>query len=135
MHDSQKNILVVGLPSETDYKRLPVAGNYASYEYGWPTVLWLSPALLVAPAMWLLSRRVEWKGRVGWTSVIVRTKLVGPGVALLIVAGLLLVNNYPFGQPPFDVYRDGNGLQPHQRLIEYVRERGGVHRFSFVGAP
>src|SRR5439155_9916202 len=40
IHDLQKNILVVGLPSETDYKRLPVAGNYASYEYGWPTVLW-----------------------------------------------------------------------------------------------
>src|SRR5438093_4874695 len=47
IHDAQKNILVVGLPSETDYKRLPVAGNYAAYDYGWLTVLWLSPVLLV----------------------------------------------------------------------------------------
>jgi len=130
MHDSQKNILVVGLPAETDYERLPVAGNYASYEYGWPTVLWLSPALLVAPAMWLLNRRVERKVRVGWTFMVVRTRQVGPGVALLIVTGLLLVNNYPFGRPPFDVYQDGNGLQPHQRLIQYVRERGGLTVWS-----
>jgi hypothetical protein len=130
MHDSQKNILVVGLPSETDYKRLPVTGNYASYEYGWPTVLWLSPALLVAPAMWLLNRRVERKVRVGWTFMIVRTRLVVPGVVLLILASLLLFNNYPFARPPFDVYQDGNGLQPHQRLIQYVRERGGLTVWS-----
>src|SRR5713101_8249118 len=130
MHDSQKNILVVGLPSETDYKRLPVAGNYAAYEYGWPTVLWLSPALLVAPAMWLLNRRVERKVRVGWTFMIVRTRLVVPGVVLLIVAALLLFNNYPFGRPPFDVYQDGYGLQPHQRLIQYVREHGGLTVWS-----
>src|SRR5213594_1442365 len=130
MHDSQKNILVVGLPSETDYKRLPVAGNYAAYEFGWPTVLWLSPVLLVAPAIWLLNRRAE------------RKVSVGLGVLFLIVAGLLLFNNYPFGRPPFDIYQDGNGLQPYQRLIEYVRERGGLtvwsmpevrdsHRYSF----
>src|SRR5438552_4074921 len=134
MHDSQKDILVVGLPSETDYKRLPVAGNYSAYEYGWQTVLWLSPAMLIIPAMWLLNRRVERKVRVGWTSMIVRTRLVGPGVALLIVAGLLLFNNYPFGRPSFDVYRDGNGLQPHQRLIQYVRERGGVTVWSMPEA-
>src|SRR5439155_17362629 len=54
----------------------------------------------------------------------------GSGVALLIVAALLLFNNYPFGQPPFDVYQDGNGLQPHQRLIQYVRERGGLTVWS-----
>jgi len=130
MHDSQKNILVVGLQSETDYKRLPVAGNYAAYDFGWPTVLWLSPALLVAPALWLLNRRVERKVRVGWTFMIVRTRLVVPGVVLLIVAGLLLFNNYPFGRSPFDVYQDGNGLQPHQRLIQYVHERGGLTVWS-----
>jgi PHP domain-containing protein len=130
LHDAQKNILVVGLPADTDYKRLPVAGNYASYEYGWLSVLWLSPVLLVAPAMWLLNRRVERKVRVGWTFMIVRTRLVVQGVALLIVAGLLLFNNYPFGQPPFDVYQDGNGLQPHQHLIQYVRERGGLTVWS-----
>ncbi len=130
MHDSQKNILVVGLPSETDYKRLPVAGNYAAYEYGWMTVLWLSPTLLVAPAMWLLNRRVARKVKVGWTVMIVRTRRVGPGAALLVVAGLLLFNNYPFGQPPFDVYQDGNGLRPHQHLIEYVREQGGLTVWS-----
>src|SRR5207247_8659760 len=44
--------------------------------------------------------------------------------------GLLLSNNYPFGRPPFDAYEDGNGLQPHQRLIQYVHERGGLSVWS-----
>ena len=130
MHDSQKDMLVVGMPTPEDYRHLPVAGNYAAYEYGWSTVLWLSPALLVAPAMWLLNRRVERKVRVGWTFMIVRTRLVVPGVVVLIVASLLLFNNYPFGRPPFDVYQDGNGLQPYQRLIQYVHERGGLTVWS-----
>src|SRR5207245_6337950 len=133
MHDSQKNILVVGLPSEADYKLLPVAGNYAAYEFGWLTVLWLSPALLIAPAIWLFNRRVERQVRVGWTFMVVRTRQVGLGVALLITAGLLLFNNYPFGRPPFDIYQDGNGLEPYQRLIEHVRERGGLTVWSMPG--
>src|SRR5438132_9935793 len=120
MHDAQKNILVVGLPSETDYKRLPVAGNYAAYEYGWLTVLWLSPVLLVGPAVWLLNRRVERKVKVGWTFMVVRTRQVGLGVALLIVAVLLLFNNYPFGRPPFDVYQAGNRHQSCHYLLELV---------------
>ena len=134
MHDAQKNILVVGLPSEADYKRLPVAGNHASYEYGWLSVLWLSPVLLVGPAVWLLNRRVERKVKVGWTFMVVRTRQVGLGVALLIVAVLLLFNNYPFGRPPFDVYQAGNGLRPHQHLIHYVRDRGGLTVWSMPEA-
>ena len=134
MHDSQKDMLVVGMPTPEDYRHLPVAGNYAAYEYGWSTVLWLSPALLVAPAMWLLNRRVERKVRVGWTFMIVRTRLVVPGVVVLIVASLLLFNNYPFGRPPFDVYQDGNGLQPYQGLIQYVHQRGGLTVWSMPEA-
>ena len=130
MHDSQKNILVVGLPAETDYERLPVAGNYAAYETGWRTVLELSPVLLIPTAVWLMQRRIEKKVKVGWTFIVVRTRQVGPGVALLIVAGLLLFNNYPFGRPLFDMYQDGNGLQPHQGLIRYVRAHGGLAVWS-----
>ena len=134
MHDSQKNVLVLGLPAADDYQRLPAAGNYAAYEYGWGTFLWLWPVLLIPPAIWLMNRWVDRKVKVGWTFMIVRSRRLAPAVALLVVAGLLLINNYPFGTPHYDTYSDGSGLRPHQDLIDYVRQRGGLTIWSMPEA-
>ncbi len=134
MYDSQKNILVLGLSAEEEYRQLPVAGNSAAYVYGWGTFLWLSPALLIPLAVWMLRRRVERKVRVGWTFMIVRSRRTAPGVALLILAGLLLINNYPFGIPLYDLYNDEYRLSPHQHVIDYVRERGGLAVWSMPEA-
>ena len=134
MHDSQKNILVLGLPTEEDYARLPSAGNHAAYEYGWNTVVLLWPILLVPPAIRLITRRVERRMGTGWTLMVVHERRPTPGVALLTVSVFLLVNNYPFGTPPYDIYSDGNGLRPHQGVIDYVRQRGGISIWSMPEA-
>jgi len=134
MHDAQKNVLVLGLPRADDYDRLPATGNVAAYEYGWPTLFGLAPIVLIPPVIWLLNRRVERKVRVGWTFMIVRSRRVVPGVILLALAGVLLLNNYPFASPRYDPYQDGNGLRPHQELITYVREHGGMTVWSLPEA-
>jgi hypothetical protein len=134
MHDSQKNILVLGLPAEEDYERLPAAGNRATYEYGWKTVVLLWPVLLVPPAIRLINRRVDRRVGAGWTFMVVHERRPALGVALLTLAVLLLVNNYPFGTPPYDIYSDENGLRPHQGLIDYVRQRGGISIWSLPEA-
>ena len=130
MHDAQKNILVLGLSSERDYVQLPAAGNHGAYEYGWRTVIGLSPVLLIPPAVWLINHRADRKVRVGWTFMTVRSRRVGQGATLLIVASVLLANNYPFATPHYDLYRDSDGLHPHQDLIDYVHERGGLAVWS-----
>lgn len=134
MHDSQKNILVMGLPAADDYARLPGAGNHAADEYGWVSAALLSPILLIPPGIWLASRPVERKVRVGWTFMVVRERRRAPGISLLALAGLLLVNNYPFGAPRYDPYRDDAGWRPHQDLIDYVRARGGLTVWSMPEA-
>lgn len=134
MHDAQKNMLVLGLRSEEEYAHLPAAGNRGAYEYGWWTVAGLSPVLLIVPGIWLSTRRVDRKVRVGWTFMVVRERRMLPGIAVLSLAGLLLVNNYPFGVPVYDTYHDGEGLRPHQHLIDYVRERGGLTVWSMPEA-
>lgn len=134
MHDAQKNILVLGLRSEEEYARLPVAGNRGAYEYGWWTVAGLLPVLLIVPGIWLSTRRVDRKVRVGWTVMVVRERRMALGIAVLALAGLLLVNNYPFGVPAYDTYDDTQGLRPHQHLIDYVRERGGLTVWSMPEA-
>ena len=134
MHDAQKNVLVLGLPRADDYGRMPASGNHASYEYGWNTAVLLWPILLVPPAIWLIDRRVERRLGTGWTFMVVRERRPAPGVALLALAALLLVNNYPFGTPLYDTYSDENGLRPYQGLIEYVRQRGGITIWSLPEA-
>ena len=134
MHDSHKNLLVLGLPRADDYDRLPATGNHASYEYGLPTIIGLAPIVLIPPALWLLNRRIERKVRVGWTFMVVRSRHVVPGVIVLALAGVLLINNYPFATPRYDPYQDGSGLRPHQGLITYVRERGGLTVWSLPEA-
>jgi hypothetical protein len=134
MHDAQKNVLVLGLPRADDYDRMPAAGNHASYEYGWNTVVLLWPILLVPPAVWLINRRVERRLGTGWAFMVVRERRTAPGVALLALAVLLLINNYPFGTPLYDTYSDENGLRPHQGLIDYVQKRGGISIWSLPEA-
>lgn len=134
MHDSQKNVLVLGLPRADDYDRLPATGNPAAYEYGAATIIGLAPVILIPPAIWMLNRRVARKVRVGWTFMIVRSRRVVPGALLLALAGVLLLNNYPFATPRYDPYQDGNGLRPHQDLITYVREHGGLTVWSLPEA-
>jgi hypothetical protein len=134
MHDAQKNLLVLGLTAEDEYLRLPGAGNRAAYEYGWNTVVLLWPVLLVPPAIWLINRRVDRRMGAGWTFMVVCERRPAPGVALLTLAVLLLVNNYPFGTSPYDTYSDENGLRPHQGLIDYVRQRGGISIWSLPEA-
>ena len=134
MHDAQKNLLVLGLTAEDDYLRLPGAGNRAAYAYGWNTVILLYPVLLIPPAVWLVTRGVDRRVRVGWTFMVVRERRSAPGVALLALAALLLVNNYPFGTPLYDIYSDENGLRPYQGLIDYVRQRGGISIWSLPEA-
>ncbi|MDO8546439.1 MAG: hypothetical protein Q7R68_03675, partial [Nitrospirales bacterium] len=126
--------LVLGLPRADDYGRIPAAGNHASYEYGWNTVVLLWPILLVPPAIWLINRRVERRLGTGWAFMVVRERRPLPGVALLAVAVLLLINNYPFGTPLYDTYSDENGLRPHQGLIDYVQKRGGISIWSLPEA-
>jgi hypothetical protein len=134
MHDSQKNILVLGLKSADEYRRLPMTGNEEAYEYGWMTAVLVSPVLLVLPAIWLIRRPVQKNVRVGWTMMSVRVSRVRPGVILLATACVLLINNYPFASPSYDPYRGGSGHRPHQDLIRYVRDRGGLTIWSMPEA-
>jgi len=134
MHDAQKNILVWGLPQAEDYDGIPAVGNDAAYDYGWQTVVLLWPILLVPPAIWLITRRVQRRIGVGWAAMVLRERRPAPGIALLALALLLLVHNYPFGTPRYDSYRDDNALRPHQDVMNYVGQKGGISIWSMPEA-
>lgn len=117
MHNSQKNLLVLGLSKPEDYASLPVNGNQASYHYGWNSLWELAPAVLFVPAGWLMTRRC-------------RTAAAMLG----LTGGLLLVSAWPFGQPVFSAYDDRLGDRPYQAFIDATIERGGLVVWSMPEA-
>lgn len=136
MHNSQKNMLVLGLAKPEDYATLPVNGNQASYHYGWNSLWDLAPVVLFIPAVWLWRRRTVRFVRVGPTKYQETTRRHrGYGVVLAVAGTLLLCNAWPFGQPLFSVYDAGLGYRPYQNFIEAVKIKGGTVIWSMPEAP
>lgn len=117
MHNSQKNLLVLGLSKPEDYASLPVNGNQASYHYGWNSLWELAPAVLFVPAVWLMTRRYR-----------IAAAMLG------LTGGLLLASAWPFGQPVFSFYGDRLGDRPYQAFIDAAIERGGLVVWSMPEA-
>lgn len=134
MWNGQKNMLVAGLPRPEDYEGLPISGNAGAARLSWGSGLLLLPGLLWIPGIYLW--RVRRKRRVRLRHfTVVREVASRPYGALLMAAGAIgLANNFPFTIPPADPYRADPGVAPHQRLIDYVRERGGVIFWSMPEA-
>lgn len=133
MHDSQKNLLVVGLSDPEDYATLPAIGNPASYRYDGRTALCLAPVILFVPAAWLWRGRSSVAGRRGrpgrgWTARRIGSLLL-TGAALL-----LLFNAWPFSRPAFSAYDERLGYRPYQALIDAVNGRGGLVFWSMPEA-
>ena len=133
MHNSQKNLLVVGLSDPEDYAALPAIGNTASYRYDGRTALCLAPVVLFVPAAWL------WHGR---SSVASRRGRPGRGWSVrrtgsLLLTGaavLLLLNAWPFSRPVFSSYDERLGDRPYQAVIDAVNDRGGLALWSMPEA-
>lgn len=133
MHNGQKNILVVGLERPEDYRGLPVIGNGAISRFGWESLLLLSPGILVALGVWRLKRKRVRRHRFGGMTLAERRTAWGPGLVLIGLGFLFLVNNFPFTVSQFDQYHDP-GLRPYQELIDYAALKGAVSFWSYPEA-
>lgn len=134
MWNGEKKLLVAGLPRPEDYEGLPISGNPRAARFSWGSGLLLLPGLLWIPGVYLWRLRRKRRVRLQHFTV-VRGVGYRPYGALLMAAGAIgLANNFPFTLPPADPYRADLGVAPHQRLIDYVRGRGGVIFWSLPEA-
>lgn len=111
-NDYRKELLVVGLTRAADYRHLPVLHGPLSTEY----TVRLLPRVLVFLGVLVLSFYVIAQGGV--------MRYVGMGVA--VISAGLAINHHPFQSSPFDPYHGDQGVRPHQGLIDYVNQRGGL---------
>lgn len=134
MHNTQKNLLVLGLQRLEDLTALPVTGNGNSYRYGWESVLNLTPFLLFMPAAWLWRRRTY---RAIYVGMIRHKATVRYRVQAILLGGIalvLVVLAWPLSQPIFSQYDETLGNRPYQAVIDAVTGRGGIVVWSMPEA-
>lgn len=134
MHNSQRNLLVLGVLRAEDYAALPVPGNFASYHYGWKTLLNLTPALLFVPALWLWRAPSVIRSLDGRASTRTGAGRRVAVAALVVVAGLLLANAWPWSEPLFSPYDSQLGYRPYQAVIDAANAEGGTVLWSMTEA-
>jgi hypothetical protein len=134
LHNTQKNILVVGLDLP-GLKALPVAGNTEGIPIRWGrSAAALAGAILLATVgVHLAGSRRRRRIHLQRVTVVETRSRRLPGIALILLALLLLLDNFPARALPFDTYRDA-GVAPHQALIRYTADRGGLTFWSFPEA-
>jgi hypothetical protein len=134
LHNWQKQILVIGLNKESDYRNLPLVSNsYSSLSYGWGTIFYFWPLAPLILGLWLVRKRrrkqLFYREQVFITYPATYKVL---GLFLIILSGLFLVNNFPFTFPEYDQYHGDQGIDPYQNLIDYVNSKKGL---TFWSAP
>jgi hypothetical protein len=134
LHNTQKNILVVGVDLAT-MRALPVAGSArgAPIRWGVSAAAVIGAVLCASAGAYLVGSQKRRRIRLQWVSVVEARPRRVPGIALIVLGLLLLLNNFPARTLPFGPYRDA-GLAPYQGLIQHVAEGGGLTFWSFPEA-
>lgn len=134
LHDTQKNLLVVGLEVAT-MRALPVTGSAQGVPIRWgvSVATLLGAVLSTSAGVYLVGSRKRRRVRLQWMSVVEARPRRLPGIALILLGLLFLFNNFPVRTVLYDPYHDA-GLVPHQALIRYVGAGGGLTFWSFPEA-
>jgi hypothetical protein len=128
LHDTQKNLLLVGLDSPA--QMAAVTGSHPS-PVG-PALLW--PALLAAPAVWLWRKERVVEARTKFFHLTTRDRFRAEAASLGLIAVLLLANNLILARQAVDPYGPDPGDVPAQRLINAVHSAGGLSFWSLPEA-
>ena len=133
LHDTQKNVLAVGLDKAEDYLRIPAIGNRRSLSLQWPHLLTSALGVaLVGLGIFMVRAEREQKIRLKRFLVRARKRYRVPGWLALGCGALLLLEGFTASR--LNPYRGDLGIEPYQGVIDAVEARGGMAFWSFPEA-
>ena len=109
-----RHMLVLGLDQSPQLRELPLLGNKGNSRYSPVSLLKCYPLLLLYGG-WRMVRYSR-RSRRGKPYMLA-------GLAVLIISSALLINNFPFKETAFDLYHGDQGVEPYQRVIDYVNQQ------------
>ncbi|HID10271.1 MAG TPA: hypothetical protein EYP17_03095, partial [Candidatus Latescibacteria bacterium] len=122
-----EHLLVIGLKSAEDYRRLPSIANGYPREFSpkaFLNVIWVVTTLIgIGIYRKRNVRRIYFGNQV---FVVPSRRNQGIGALIFLTSLLLLIDNYPFLPPRYDQYHGDQDGGPYQVLIDYVNQRGGM---------
>jgi len=128
VHDTQKNLLLIGLESPS--RTAALSGSARAL---WrPAVLW--PLMLTAPALWFWNKERVVVGRTRFFRMTIRRRYRREAAALALIAGLLMTNNLLLARCAGDPYNSDPGDAQAQRFIDTARSAGGLSFWSLPEA-
>jgi hypothetical protein len=130
---TQKNLLVFGISDPATLGALPVIGNRAGGRCSLQSLIDAVPVLLLIPGVLLLFVKRRRRRRIGSAIIVIRQRQWRPGLILCALAVATVVRGWPFTSGAYSAYEDP-GTMPHQAVIDFVEQRGGVAVWSFPEA-
>ena len=109
----EKHLIIVGMETPEDFKKLPILHNGFSAKY-------LSSRISIGFFLLFIPLAA------GLFLITKRKILRYSGIVLTFLSLLLLLNNHPFRSSPYDPYHGDQGIAPYQLVIDYVNSRGGM---------
>lgn len=114
LHNWHKQMLVIGLAKESDYRYLPIITNYSFLPLHKGNFRGLWPIFVILLGIFAI---IKSKNKFIFQNFV---------YMLLVVTGILLINNLQFNVSRFDAYHKDQGAKPYQDLIDYVVKKGGL---------
>jgi hypothetical protein len=113
-HDPEKRILTIGLEKPEDYRGMPVIHNSPRKRINVLEIILFGGALAISVML------LRWRG-------VYRIA----GAAVMTACGIFIINSALSENNLFDPYHGKRGIEPYQRLIDYVRQRGGMTFWNY----
>ena len=110
-HNWGKRLLVFGMPSAQDYEQLPLPNSNFSKKY---TQEFLKNFITVN-IIFVLAVVAVYKNYLRKVTV-----------PLMLLFGLLTLNNHPFQSSLYDAYHGDQGMKPYQSLIDFATSKGAL---------
>ena len=132
LYDFDRHLIVLGL-TQQQIENLPVIGNetWDNTERNWTLIL-VPLAIFLCGILLLVSGSLL-KVHLRDYTILRKRRPWAAGMSILLFALLLAWNNYPFGRLG-DPYSGEHDIRPYQRLINYVRSKGGIVYWSYPEA-
>ncbi len=129
IRDWHKHIIAIGLENARDFEHLPVIGNKVglALPFSVKNLILFWPVLLLAVGIFCFQKKVfDYKDDLGHQLGQPSKSSRKLGVLLLVIAGVFLLNNFPFVYYCFDQYNQKAGIKPYQNYIDYVNKHNGL---------
>ncbi|MBU1087054.1 MAG: hypothetical protein KKD05_05995 [Candidatus Omnitrophica bacterium] len=127
LHNAHKHLLILGLNTVKDIKKMPIIANPRTLVKAFKLLdllkLWPGFLLVLGLILVLANRQKIFRNSLEKQESQQRKIF---GIIICVISSLFLINNFPFKEALFDQYHGDKGVLPYQNMIDYVNRKNGL---------